>query len=52
MKTTHRKHGLTFGEFIAAVYETVGKRKAKQLVRLAVNTQHVRFLGPLRYLVV
>ena len=50
MKTIQKK-GLTFGDFITGVYEVVGKRKAKEVVRLAVNTRHVGFLGTLRYVV-
>ena len=51
MKTTQKKDGLTFGDFIAGVYEVVGRRKAKDVVRVAVNTGHVGFLGTLRYVV-
>ena len=51
MKTTQKKAELTFGDFIAGIYEVVGKRKAKELVRLAVNTRQVGFLGTLRYVV-
>jgi len=51
VKTIQKKKGLTFGDFVAGVYEVVGKRKAQEVVRLAVNTRHVGFLGPLRYVV-
>ena len=51
MKTTQKKDGLTFGDFIAGVYEVVSRRKAKEVVRVAVNTGHVGFLGTLRYVV-
>ncbi len=51
MKMAPRKKGLTFGDFITGVYDVVGKRKAKEVVRVAVNTRHVSFQGALRYVV-
>ena len=51
MKTIQKKKGLTFGDFITGVYEVVGERTAKEVVRLAVNPRQVGFLGPLRYVV-
>ncbi len=51
MKPTRLKKGMTFGDFIAAIYEVAGKRKAKLVVRFAVNTRQVSFLGPRRYVV-
>ena len=42
---------LTFGDLIAAVYAACGKQKAKGIVRLAVNTHHVEFRGPDRFVI-
>ncbi|MBE7499267.1 MAG: hypothetical protein HS113_02950 [Verrucomicrobiales bacterium] len=51
MKKTQKRKRLTFGEYIAGVYEAVGGRKAKRVIRLAVNTRQVGFLGSLHYVV-
>ena len=48
MKTTDKKTGLTFGDFIAAAYRAWGKRRAKGLVWLAVNARLIEFRGPQR----
>ena len=45
MKTNDRKKALTFGEFIASVYDACGKRKAIGMVRLAIETHWVEFRG-------
>ncbi len=39
---------LTFGDFVAGVYHTFGKRRAKGVVHLAVATHLVEFRGPER----
>jgi hypothetical protein len=36
---------LTFGEFVAAAYNTWGERRAKGIVRLAVAVHMVEFRG-------
>lgn len=41
MKTNCRKRRLTFGEFIMAVYDVWGKRRARGIVWLAVNARLV-----------
>jgi hypothetical protein len=51
MKTIQRKRALTFGELIAAVYAACDQRRAKDLVRLAVNVHVVAFRGDRRYLI-
>lgn len=51
MKTTQKRKRLTFGEYTAGVYAVAGRRKAKRVIRLAVNTREVGFLGALRYVV-
>jgi len=40
---TNRKKVLTFGALIAAVYHICGKRRARGLMRLAVNSHVVAF---------
>jgi hypothetical protein len=51
MKLGPNKKTLTFGLFIARVYDTWGKRKAKGIVRRAVNAGWLEFRGPGHYLV-
>jgi hypothetical protein len=49
MKTPHQKKTLTFGEFVANVYAACGRRRAKEIVRRAVNAHWVEFLGKQRF---
>jgi len=42
---------LTFGDFVAGVYHTWGKQKAKGIVQLAVKMNVVEFLGPERFVI-
>jgi hypothetical protein len=51
MKTNCRKKPLTFGEFIASVYDACGRQKAEGIVRLAVNTHLVEFRGHDRFVI-
>jgi hypothetical protein len=44
-KTPGKKRTLTLGDFIAAAYRAWGTRRAKGLVRLAVNAHLVVFRG-------
>jgi hypothetical protein len=46
MKAIAKRKALTLGEFIVAVYDACGKRRANGLIRLAVNAHIVAFLGP------
>ena len=50
MKTNYKK-ALTFGELIAAIYSISGNRRARGIVRLAVNAKVVVFRGDHRYLI-
>ena len=43
MKTNHEQKALTLGEFIMAVYDTWGKRRAKGIVRLAIKARLIEF---------
>jgi len=51
MSTYHPKKRLTFGEYVASVYETCGKRRAGAKIRCAVNAHLVQFLGRRRFVI-
>ena len=51
MKANQAKKALTFGEFIMAVYDARGKRRARGIVWLAVNAHLVEFRGQQRFVV-
>ena len=51
MKTNGKKPVLRFGDFIAAAYRAWGRRKAKELVRRAVNARLVVFRGRQRFVI-
>ncbi|HEY3863308.1 MAG TPA: hypothetical protein VGO59_15625 [Verrucomicrobiae bacterium] len=42
---------LTFGDFVAGVYHTWGKRKAKGIVQLALKMNVVEFRGTERFVI-
>jgi hypothetical protein len=44
-RTNGKKRALTFGDFIAAAYQAWGRRRANELVQLAVNAHLVVFQG-------
>ena len=44
-----QRNALLFGDLITAVYDAFGKVKAPGVLRQAVNTRTVGFLGPCRY---
>ena len=50
MKTQQRKKTLTFGEFIASVYDACGRKKAKGIVQLAFKAHWVEFRGEQRFM--
>jgi hypothetical protein len=43
------KKTLMFGDLITAVYDACGKRRARGILRHAVNAHQVAFRGPFRY---
>jgi hypothetical protein len=45
MKTSYKKKEVRFGDFIVAVYDACGKRRAREVVRFAVNAHIVVFSG-------
>ena len=51
MKPGCKQTPLTFGEFVAGVYQTWGKRKAKGIVQLALEVQLIEFRGPQRFVI-
>jgi hypothetical protein len=51
MKAHHKKRALTFGDFIAAVYDACGQRRARAIVRLVVNAHMVAFRGRQRFVI-
>ena len=51
MKAGDKKQMLTFGDFIAAAYQAWGGRRARELVRLAVNAGWVVFRGQQRFVI-
>jgi hypothetical protein len=42
---------LTFGDFVAGVYHTWGKRKAKGIIDLAIKMHVIKFRGTERFVV-
>ncbi|HEV7923933.1 MAG TPA: hypothetical protein VGR14_01155 [Verrucomicrobiae bacterium] len=50
-KTSPKKNGLTFGDFVAGIYQTCGSRKAKGIVQLAVELHLVEFRGAKRFMI-
>jgi hypothetical protein len=51
MKSPCKKKSLTFGEFVARMYDVCGKRKATGIVRFAVKAHLVEFRGQQRFMV-
>jgi hypothetical protein len=51
MKSNRRKKSLTFGEFIASVYDVCDKRQARGFVRLALKAHLVEFHGQQRFVI-
>jgi hypothetical protein len=49
MKANLKRKTLTFGEFIASVYEVCAKQKAKGIVQHAVNSHQLQFRGHQRF---
>ncbi len=43
MKAHSRRRALTFGDFVSAVYDTWGKRRAKGVIKFAVAVRMIEF---------
>ena len=50
-RTNGKKRILRFGDFIASAYRVWGRRRANELVRVAVNEQLVEFRGRQRFVI-
>jgi hypothetical protein len=51
MKTNQKNKTLTFGGYIEAVYRASGKRRARGIVRHAVNARLIEFRGQQRFVI-
>jgi hypothetical protein len=51
MKPKSRKRSLTFGEFVAHVYDVWGERKGRGIVHLAIKTHLIEFNGDKRFVI-
>jgi hypothetical protein len=51
MKTYQKRKRMTFGDFVTVVYDACGQRRARGIVRHAVNMHLVVFRGQHRYLI-
>jgi hypothetical protein len=47
----HKGKQMTFGDFVAGVYNTWGKRQAKGIVQLALEVKLIEFSGPERFVI-
>jgi hypothetical protein len=46
-----RNKPLTFGDFVAGVYHTWGKRRANGIIQLALEAHVIKFLGDERFVI-
>ena len=51
IRTNGKKRVLMFGDFIAAAYQVWGRRRANELLRVAVNEHLVSFPGRQRFVI-
>jgi hypothetical protein len=51
MKTSNKQKTMTLGEFIANVYDTCGKRKARGFLRFVFKTHLIEFHGKQRVII-
>jgi hypothetical protein len=51
MQTRPARRPLTFGDFVAGVYRTWGKREAKGIIQLAVKAHVIEFRGTKRFVI-
>jgi hypothetical protein len=45
MKAQPKRKPMTFGEFVAGVYQTWGERRAKGIIQLAIEAHLIKFHG-------
>ncbi|HWN97231.1 MAG TPA: hypothetical protein VNT99_19525 [Methylomirabilota bacterium] len=51
MKGIPRRKTLTLGDLIVSVYDVCGKQRAKGIIRLALNSHLIAFLGQRHFIV-
>jgi hypothetical protein len=51
LKSHPRKRPLTFGDFVAGVFQTWGKRRAKGIIDLAIKVHVIEFRGTERFMI-
>ncbi len=51
MRACPRTRPLTFGDFVAGVYQTWGKRRAKGIIQLALKAHVIEFRGTERFVI-
>ena len=51
MKPKSRKRSLTFGEFVARVYDVWGERKGRGIVHLVIKAHLIEFRGNQRFVI-
>jgi hypothetical protein len=51
IKTHREKRPLTFGDFVAGVFQTWGKRRAKGIIDLAIKVHVIEFRGTERFVI-
>ena len=51
MKAHSTSKPMTFGEFVAGVYRTWGKRRAKGIIQLSVAVNLLEFCGTKRFVI-
>jgi len=51
VKGSQEKKALTFGEFIMAVYDDWDKRRAREIIWLAINARLLEFRGHDRFMI-
>jgi len=51
MKAYSNQKSLTFGDFVAGAYRAWGRHKANGIIRLAIKTRLIEFLGNQRIVI-
>jgi hypothetical protein len=51
VKTHPKNKPLTFGEFVAGVYQVWGKRRAMGIIKLAIKMHVIEFRGTERFVI-
>jgi hypothetical protein len=51
VKGIPKKKPLTLGDFIVSVYDACGERRAKGIIRIALNAHLIAFLGQRHFII-